>query len=328
MGFKSGIFVFLILASFSTSFAAKDKSAFSSELVKESYLPAAGETALLGRFSIGNSKTSLKGPAGTVLDSKGETTDFSYRVGYGFTDWFTLGIQGKYSISDKRDNSYGAGSSINGTSQSLKSSGIEEPEIAAAFRVYENEASHVRVNIYGGVSPKLQTAKYATPTSDGNAGTGANQYRFAVNIYKEVDTFEMSLGLSRTLIDLQKSEDPSNSQLITENSEHQTTEITIGALKQLTETLSIGAGFGLFFSEGYKATGYTNNQVTSNINYDSSSVSAIILTGKYQMTRSSVLILDFTTLLNMSQTATSGTVQLNIGDASSNTFRLGWLQSF
>lgn len=310
----------------SSSYAQKKSDP--SELSKESYLPLNQELALLGRVSFGSTKTSLNGPAGNVLDSKTSNTSLQYRLGYGFSDTFSLGIQGKYLFSEKRDISYGAGSTLNGTSETLKKSGVEEPVLAAAIRVYDNEASKARVHISGEVSPKLQTAKYATTTSDGNAGTGGNQYRFSVNVYKEVNTTEISFGLSRALIDLRKLEDPSDSQKLTEYAEHQNTEITIGAMKALTDSFSFGGNFGLHFGEGYKVTGYTGNQITSSIDYDSISASVINLTAKYKLAESSILIFDVTTLLNFSQSASSGMTKLNVGTASSTETRIGWLQSF
>ncbi len=325
MNVNQSISVFLLLAFSSTTFAAKKIVSDFPEIAKESFLPDSGNFILLGRFSIGNSNTSLIGPAGTVLDAKSETTDFSYRLAYGLADSITLDLQGKYSIKEKQENTFGPGSINNGTTESSKSSGVQEPEIKTTFRVYENQSSKVRVHIVGGYSPKIQTATYATQNSDGNAGTGGNQYNISAAIYKEVETVEITLGLTRNFIDLKKTEDPNDSQKLTENAEHQSTEITIGALKQISEKYTLGAGFGLLLTDGYQITGFTGNQVTSNLNYDSSSGTAINLVSKYQMTDSSLLIFDFINLLTYSQTATAGTTQLNIGDISSQTFRLGWM---
>jgi hypothetical protein len=326
MKYNSQTSFFLIIFSLSTSFAATQS--IKSDISKESYLPSAREISVLAGFTIGSSKTSLKGPAGTVLDSKEDTSKLSYRLGYGLTDSLTLGLQGKYLIGEKTENSYGPGSTLNGATNSLKSSGAEEPELNATLNVYNNASSNVRVNITAGISPKLQTSKYATTTSDGNAGTGANQYRLMIGFYKEVESVEMTFALERSFVDLKKTEDPSDSQKLTEYAESQKTEITVGALKQMTDSLSLGAAFGLILSEGYKVTGYTGNQITSSVNYDASSGTAVDLVAKYKATESTLITFDVASLLNYSQTAKSGTTQLNIGDASSNSYRLAWMQIF
>lgn len=325
IAFSTTLLVFLGL---STASAVSKNKTMLPEISKESYLPSAHEISLLGRVNFVAGKSSITGPSGNVLERKNSDTDLTLKISYGFSDNLSFGLQDKYLISRKQDVSYGPGSSSNGTSESTKSSGIEEPEFFGTFRFYENDTSNVRIHLTGSLSPKIQTATYATTAADGNAGTGGNRYRLGATVYKVIESVEISFGLIRSLIELNKSEDSSNSQKITEHSEYQTTEVDIGVLKAVNDSLVLGVALGIMMNEGYKATGYTGNQITSSANYDSASATALALVAKYKLTESSLIAADFITLLNYSQSVSAGSVKLNVGDASSNSIRTSWQQTF
>jgi len=317
---------FAILSIFSVSSAQENSS--SSNFGKESYLPAEGDLAAAGGFTIINNKTSIKGPAGTVSDAKNSKSGFTYRVGYGLSNYLTLGLQGRYIFSDNSDYTYGPGSTQNGTSSTNKSSGIEEPELAAILRIRNDESSKLRIDISAGVSPKLQKAKFATSSANGNEGIGGTKFRLGVNIYKEIKSLEFAFNLNRNFYSLQQFEDPSDPTKTTEHGEHQSTEIIAAIFKEVSEDFSLGGSLEFNIADSYQIDYLTNTSITTSLQYDSATSTGLSILGKYKLEENSLLQFGVGSILNYSQTASVGTTKLNISDVSATVFQLSWLQKF
>lgn len=300
----------------------------SRDLEKLSYLPAPGIAYVEAGFIHTVSKGSVNAPAGNYYDFKGTATDFKYLLSYGLSDYLALGIQGEIGISEKNDYTFGSGSTIEGTTESLKSSGWKEPEIAFRWRVRDNTESKVRIHILGGVTPKLQDAKYATSTNNGNKGIGGPLFNLGIQFFKEVRNLEFSFGFKKTLKAVTTRENASDSTKKSEADEHQSTDFNIGIQNNASDDFAVGGNLEFHMEDSYTVDFYTNGNPTSKTSYDDSTASAIEVFGKFRIEDQSILKLSIGQILNMSQSLKVGTTKLDSKLDSATAVQLTWIQEF
>ncbi len=299
-----------------------------SEIEKFSYIAPIGVTYSNLGFAYTTSKGNLKGPAGTVSDYATKSTNFNYAFGYGISEYLTLGLKGTVLLTGQTDYDYGIGSTLNGTSESYKRSGWQEPEIGAIWRIRNNEQSKMRINLTGSVKPKLQTAKYATTTSDGNNGIGGTQMMLGLGFFKEVKDVEFQFQVSRKLQTVAKAENASDSNRTTEADEHQSTELTLGLQGIASDQLSIGGNLVYDLEDKYSTSSFTGSTKTGTVDYDSASAATLELIGKMKIESDSMIQLTLRSLLTASVSAKVGTAKLDQRVDSGTQVDLAWIQEF
>jgi hypothetical protein len=271
--------LFLTAALFSITFSAYAQETTpaadsqATELEKFSYIPAEGNAILNLGFEHETQKGNVKGPAGTVSDFKLTQTDFNYGFGFGVSNYLLVGLQGRVLMTSQTDYDYGPGSTLNGTSATYKKSGWEEPEIGAIWRVRDNTATKMRMNITGAVTPKIQTAKSSTKNSNGNGGVGGTRFHLGLGFFKEVKDTELQFKVQRTLQTVEKFENADDSTQTRESDDHQVTTITLGMQGFASDELTIGGNLVFQMGEKYSDSYYTNSTKTLTVDYDSSNSS-------------------------------------------------------
>lgn len=293
---------------------------------KQSYLPAIGILYFSSGISTALAKSTINnGSAGVLANTKSVWTSFDYLLGYGISDNLALGVKGSISLSDSTENTYGPGSTINGVSTTSKRTGWYEPEFAALWRIRNNVESKMRIHIGATAKPKLQKAKFATTSSDGNFGSGGNTYSVSAEIFKEVKNLEFGFSISRYFIQLSESQSASDSTKTSEDSEHESTNFRLSLYGATSEDIKVGGSLLLSSTDSYITDSLTNAVSTSKIKYDSSQSSALELVGILKIEKNSMLKFSIQTILDSTSGAVSGTNKLT-ASSSGNSLGLAWIQ--
>jgi hypothetical protein len=250
-----------------------------------------------------------------------------YQVGYGVSDYLSFGIAGSF-LSKSYENSYGPGSSRNGTSETVKSSGWKEPEIGLIWRASGDSDSSSKVHLFGGVRPKLQKAKSATSSSDGNVGIGGTIFDVSVALFKEVRSTEFSFTVKRTFNTVMTFEDASDSSRENQSDEHQETTISLGVQGQISGGVFIGGDLQFNDEEKYTTDSFANDRKVGTIDYGSRSAMALDVFSKFKIDERSLLVLTLSNLLNYSQPLTSNSTKYDSKFDSGNGVGISWMQEF
>lgn len=297
------------------------------EIEKFSYLPKEGVPYLSTGFNYSTSKGSIKTTLGTVASLTKKTTSFNYTLGYGLSNYLAIGLSGVYPLNSQTEYAYGAGSTVNGTNATFKTSGWQEPFLALVWRIRDNEATKMRVHLSAGVSPKMQKLKSASATAEGNNGNGGTQFYGNLSLFKEVKAIEFQFQIERKFYSVVKSEDAADSTKTSETDQHQSTTFQIGVQGLEAEKISFGGNLIFTMTDKYSVANFANGAL-SNLDYDSSNNSALELFGKFKLEEVSMLQLRAQSILNASFSAKSGTTKLDQNVDSGSYIELSWIQEF
>jgi hypothetical protein len=299
-----------------------------SELEKLSHMPSAGAiyfSAGLGNLLI---STSITGPAGKVADNSQTATSFQYTLGYGLSENIALGIRGSYLLSNSSEYKYGMGSTLNGTSATYKKTGLKEPSFAIMWRTLNNTKTKTRVQLFAGLQPQLLTAKEAGTSSDGNNAIGGHEIQLGFNIYKEINDVELAFNLRREILMSKKAEEADNSNKTIESTDHQKTALQVGLQGFVSASVTLGGNLILESTEGYNSKYYTNSVLTTNLEYDSASITSLEAISKIKMTDASLLQITLAKVLSASYAAKIGSSKLNTNVDNATSILAEWVQEF
>lgn len=327
-------FVLATLLSISNAFGQDSQPSDSSkpyisEIEKLSYSPKEGIPYFSTALTYSTSKGSIKSQIGTVANFTTKATGFNYSVGYGLSNYLALGVSGLLPMNKQTEYDYGAGSTLNGTSSTYKTSGWQEPALGGVWRVRDNEESKMRIHLSGFVRPKLQSAKSATAASEGNNGIGGTQFNLGIGFFKQVKSMEFQLRVDRNFHSVAKYEDSSDSTKTSQADEHQSSNIRLGIQNMTSDILAIGGSLIFELEDKYSNSSYVSTTgITTTLDYDSASATSIELFAKYKFEESSLLQLRIQSLLVASISANQGTTKLDQKTDSWSSIDLSWNQEF
>jgi len=298
----------------STTLATSMLFANTNNILKESFLPAEGTFYFESTYNLSKLDSKLKGPAGTVADTKSTISTLQLGLGYGISDLFVIGAKAAYVGSQNIESTFGVGSTKNGTTENYKSSGLIDPEFIAMYRVGDYQKKRAKIHLLVGLSPKIQNAKSSTATSNGNVANGNNRLRVGVTFYKEVKNTEFYITAQRAYNSLSSSENAADSTKTTEDDEHQSTGFKFGFLNSFSDDLSLGSELIFSVAEGYDSKSHTNTQLTSKVSYDSQNYTGVAFQGKYKLTDESFVSARLEKLINAELSFSSGGTKLSSTD--------------
>ena len=156
-----------LFVSTSSIFASERKY---SDLV---YTPNHGDFVVEAKYVSTYNKTKWEYLSREYFTSETNADKASVGFGYGFSNNFAMAIRGSQLLTSKQEVTYGPASTLNTQKLTYKSSGMEDPEIRAAYRARDGAAEgELSTVVYLEVTPKTKKAVSATTTAKGNAANG------------------------------------------------------------------------------------------------------------------------------------------------------------
>lgn len=229
-----------------------------------SYTPAGGEWALESSFSMETSEFSLFTGSTFVSDSKTRTSRLSALVGYGFTDKFSMTL-GMGLVP-------GQTQEISTSTDTYFSKGLEDPTIAANYRIVRQSDAHAMdVILMLGFTPKTFEAKSSTDNSDGTVASGRNQVIAALGTYKKFSSAELGVVLTyQSLWSGNRKNAETNVE--TELGTYDATSLRLHSQFKLTENFYLQAGLGIQSFSAWESKNLNTNAVTRYGSYSTTGV--------------------------------------------------------
>ncbi len=170
-------------------------------------------------FSAGYSQTILNQE--TNIQSRGFSerkltfNNFQYQMLYGFSSKWAGGIGIEYETNTDRT-SYGIASANNGLVEVEKSKGFEDPIFAFIYNPMGIDKNEYNMNFAFTFAPKIQKAKHATTSKDGNSARGNTALSTEINWGKKGSfSWAWTLGLIYEGEEKSVSSENTNSTIIT-----------------------------------------------------------------------------------------------------------------
>lgn len=149
------------------------------------YLPVAGTTSIGMKVSRTSSDADLTYISQSITNTKTDDTDLSAYLAYSINDNFSLALNIPYTFSSDEDTTYGPASTVNGDTEKTKSSGLQDIDIVAKYRIFDQKDRAVNFDLTIEFSPKTGDAESATKTADGNAFRGGTDLDITLDFGKK-----------------------------------------------------------------------------------------------------------------------------------------------
>ena len=165
------------------------------------YIPEEGKTFIDIQVSRSSAdKTSKVVATGlNYANSDAEDTRAQLTAGYGFAGNLSFFIEADYSFENSSDVTYGAGTTIDGTNEKSKSSGVSDPTFGLRYRLAEQQEKGFILDLELSLSPKTGDSESASTTKDGNNFRGGNQGNINLSLGKKYEKFSFSIEGGVTL---------------------------------------------------------------------------------------------------------------------------------
>jgi len=152
--------------------AAQDLTPDASRILSDpNYLPLDGQlwgyTNYLHTWSNGTTFNSVDNPVSTFHSDINELNQF---IGYGITDDLMIDASIAYEPGANRNVQF-----ANGSTATLQSSGFSDPTFGATYRLLDQVASPVTLDVFGSYTPDWITSKVATATTGGSFANGGQE---------------------------------------------------------------------------------------------------------------------------------------------------------
>lgn len=173
---------------------------------------------------------------------------------YALNENFALGLR-LASSSSKEEIKYGTGSTKSGTTTVSESKGFEDAVFALVYRAMDVSRDRYDMNISLLLSPKIQEAKGAAESKNGNVAKGRDEYSFLIEWGRRNLGNSWAFGLEISTIGDWKSKDASNGDETKINS-YSTLGVTGDYQWSISPNFSIELNLGLSSTGAYKVTYY------------------------------------------------------------------------
>jgi hypothetical protein len=173
-------------------------------------------------------------------------------LAYGITDDFTLQADMRYEPDATRKVDL-----VGGTAQTYDSSGFSDPTFGATYRVLDQAANPVNLDLFATYTPDLIDAKVATADESGSLSSGGQAGSVGAAIGQEMRDFSIRGSMSAVFNGSRKAID------LADNSAVRTDAVTnyVASLQtqtRLTDRFSVNAGFTYTFDNNQNVTNTAN----------------------------------------------------------------------
>ena len=146
------------------------------------------------------------------VTSETNAISISQDLSYTFTQAFRAGVSVSYQLSEESENSYGPGSTLNGSKRKTKKAkGMEDPTLFATTRIIPYSADTLMFDATVRFSPKVGDAKFSTTSAKGNGHRGGSLLEVEGDIGKKYSDSSWRAKVNLTYTMDQESKSASNS---------------------------------------------------------------------------------------------------------------------
>lgn len=173
-------------------FSSYDNSRSATDLM---FMTNAGQGVTFANYSSATNEVEVKEQSTKQLyaKSKDTTGDVSIISAYGISDRLYALLKLGYLVAKDSKVQYGPASTSNGVTENTRSQGFEDIELGAKYRLLEQDATKVNLDIGLSYSPKLQTGKNAEVGKKGDAFRGGDQTGLVLQVGNKFQNFSYML---------------------------------------------------------------------------------------------------------------------------------------
>jgi hypothetical protein len=233
-------------------------------LTDPTYLPLSGQlwgyTAYSHTWTNGDSFNDL---GNTVSSFHVNADTIDQYIGFGVTDDFMIDASIRWTPDSNRQiDRFGAGS------ETLSSSGVSNPTFGATYRLIDQAASPVSLDVFGSYTPNWLDADNASATQEGTIASGGQSGSVGAAIGQELRDFTIRGAFTANFLGESNSFDLGDNDVI-HDSAHTNYIASLDTQTRLTDLFSVNAGFAYTFANGSTVTntfnGITHDTAPGNI---------------------------------------------------------------
>lgn len=284
------------------------------------YLPEAGtiSTGISITSLIQDSDITYLGPNYSSTETK--TKDLDLSIGYSVNDNFSFGLEVPFTLSSDSTTTYGPASVANGQSASSKSSGLQDLNLIAKYRILDQKDSATNLDLTVEFSPKTGDSESASTTTEGNAFRGGSDMEITLEFGKKYKELQFRAYAGLMLNGETETKDLSDNTI---SKREAFTSFNLGGEIQFrpTEQLYLNTDLGIMIVDDFTATLPSETQ-----KYSADPVIALGLTIGYDFTSNATVALGYA-ITKVSRDITVSTVQL-VEDSTVSQLKLSGIFQF
>jgi len=238
---------------------AQDMTPDASRILSDpNYLPLDGQlwgyTNYFHTWSNGATFNSLGSQASTFHS---DINDINQFIGYGITDDLMIDASIGYEPNASRNVQV-----ANGSVETLQRSGFSDPTFGATYRLLDQAASPVTLDVFGSYSPDWITSKTATATAGGNFANGGQAGEIGAALAEETRSITLRGAFAANFLGDRQIDDAVTGDVFDQGG-HTNYILSLATQTRLSDQISFNAGVTHIFASNSNYTDTLKNRTST-----------------------------------------------------------------